>query len=103
MKTETEQKQTAMQRAIQILERQRNSLREMELLGVLLDGEFTHKSNQITTIQITLAQLLPEERKEIESAFDSARMKDEFIAGVSLGDGFEYETAEQYYETKFKQ
>lgn len=56
---------TAIRQAIELLEQQRNSLKEMELLGVLLENEFAHKSNQINTIQIMLSKLIPTEQSQI--------------------------------------
>ena len=42
----------------------------MDLLGVLLDNEFAHKSNQINTIQLMLSKLLPIEEEQIRKAFN---------------------------------
>jgi len=36
---------TVIKQAIELLEQQRKALQEMDLLGVLLENEFAHKSN----------------------------------------------------------
>ncbi len=54
-----------IKQAIELLEQQRNSLQEMDLLGVLLENELTHKSNQINSIQLLLSKLLPVEEKQM--------------------------------------
>jgi len=59
-----------IKQAIEILEQQRNALKEMDLLGVLLDNEFAHESNQINTIQLTLSKLLIKEEQQIKKAFN---------------------------------
>ena len=61
---------TVIKQAIELLEQQRKSLQEMDLLGVLLENELTHKSNQINTIQLLLAKLLPIEEKQIIDAVE---------------------------------
>jgi hypothetical protein len=61
---------SVIKQAIEILEQQRKALKEMDLLGVLLDNEFFHKSNQINTIQLTLSKLLPIEEQQIKKAFN---------------------------------
>ena len=55
--------------AIELLEQQRKSLQEMDLLGVLLTNELIHKSNQISTIQLLLAKLIPSEEEQIKQAY----------------------------------
>jgi hypothetical protein len=61
---------SVIKQAIENLEQQRKSLKEMDLLGVLLDNEFAHKSNQINTIQLMLSNLLPIEEQQIKKAFN---------------------------------
>ena len=56
---------TVIKQAIELLEQQRKALQEMDLLVVLLENEFAHKSNQINTIQMTLAKLIPSEEKQM--------------------------------------
>ena len=58
-----------IKQAIELLEQQRKSLQEMDLLGVLLQNELTHKSNQINTIQLLLAKLIPLEEEQIKQAY----------------------------------
>jgi hypothetical protein len=60
---------TAIKQAIDSLEQQRKALREMELLGILLENEFAHKSNQINSIQILLSNLIETEKLQIEKAY----------------------------------
>ncbi len=58
-----------IKQAIELLEQQRKALKEMDLLGVLLENEFVHKSNQINTIQLLLAKLIPLEEEQIKQAY----------------------------------
>lgn len=84
---------TAIQEALEKLSKQKEYLFEMDLLGVLMDGEFIHKSNQITTIQQVLSNLLEKEKQQIMEAYDSA---------LGLGDR-EEQSSGQYYSETFKQ
>ncbi len=59
------EQKTVIRQAIDLLEQQRKSLQEMDLLGVLLENELAHKSNQINTIQILLSKLIPAEEKQM--------------------------------------
>jgi len=61
---------SVIKQAIELLEQQRKALKEMDLLGVLLESEFAHKSNQINTIQLTLLKFLPIEEEQIKKAFN---------------------------------
>ena len=56
---------TVIQQAIELLEQQRKVLQEMDLLGVISENELVHKSNQISTIQLLLAKLIPTEEKQM--------------------------------------
>ena len=60
---------TVIKQAIELLEQQRKILQEMDLLGVLLENELTHKSNQINTIQLLLAKLIPTFEEQIKDAY----------------------------------
>ncbi len=61
----TKMKKLVIKQAIELLEEQKKSLQKMDLLGVLLENELTHKSNQINSIQILLSKLLPIEEKQM--------------------------------------
>lgn len=78
---------TAINDAINTLIKQKEYLKEMDLLGVLLENEFIHKSNQINTMQLILENLLEKEKKQIIDALHY----------------FGIEKAEQYYNSIFKQ
>jgi len=86
---------TALAQAIILLEEQRKSLQEMDLIGVLLENELAHKSNQINIIQILLAKLLPIEKQQI---IDAA-MLNHPMSKV----GLTKEQAEQYYNQTYNQ
>jgi hypothetical protein len=88
----TTEKQTPLQKAIFMLEQQINYLQEMDLLGVLLENELIHKSNQIKTIQLLLAKLLEEEKQMVIDAYKSGEK------GEWVGNG----NAEQYFKETYK-
>ena len=54
-----------IKQAIELLEQQKKSLQEMDLLGVLLENELIYKTNQINSVQILLSKLLPVEEKQM--------------------------------------
>mgnify|MGYP006921489575 CR=1 FL=1 len=83
---------TVIKHAIELLEKQRTALKEMDLLGVLLENEFAHKSNQINTIQLSLAKLIPIFEEQIENAF---------VAGSERGTKDIPFNCEQYYSQTF--
>lgn len=56
---------TVIKQAIDLLEQQREALKEMGSLGLLLENEFSHKSNQISSIQIMLSKLIPLEKTQM--------------------------------------
>jgi hypothetical protein len=58
-------KKTAIKQAIELLEKQRDSLQELNSSGVLLKNELNHKSNQINTTQLLLYRLLYVEKKQM--------------------------------------
>ena len=60
---------TVIKQAIELLEQQRKALQEMDLLGVLLENELIHKSNQINSIQLLLAKLIPTSRLVLFTSF----------------------------------
>jgi len=107
---------TAMQTAIQQLEKQREHLKELDSLGVLLRNEFTHKSNQISTIQLMLSRLLPDEKNQIVEAYFKAQQDVVLIVCDAIPNDFEetkkglletangddLEDAEHYYSDKFE-
>lgn len=83
---------TAMQVAIKMLEDKRAALKEMDLLGVLLPNEYSHKSNEINSIQISLSKLLPKERCQIINAWvDGGKM----ISSAKSGEGYFNQTYKQ--------
>jgi len=82
---------TAIMEAISILENHRGYLRELDSSGFLLKNVFTHKSNQINTIQILLSNLLPKEKQQI---IDARINNDSSIRNA--------EEAETYYNEKYK-
>jgi hypothetical protein len=92
---------TVIKQAIELLEQQRKALQEMDLL----ENELTHKSNQINTIQLLLAKLIPTEEKQMID-FHIEVMK---IGLIEEGDrkwSDNYlpkikETAEKYYGQTF--
>jgi predicted transposase YdaD len=63
------EKKLVIKQAIQMLEQQRKNLQEMDLLGVLLENELIHKSNQISSMQILLSKLIPLEEEQIKQAY----------------------------------
>ena len=65
---------TVIKQAIELLEQQRKALQEMDLLGVLLENEFAHKSNQINAIQLSLAKLIPVFEEQIKNAAKSGML-----------------------------
>lgn len=66
---------TAIKQAIELLEQQRKSLQELDLDGLLLENELAHKSNQINSIQLLLAKLIPtEERQMIEFHIEAMKL-----------------------------
>lgn len=90
--------QTAIREAINILEKQRDYLKEMDLLGVLLENEFIHKSNQINTIQLVLSRLLEKEKQQIIDAYEQG--KDD-LCDISYK--IRIREGEQYFTETFKQ
>ena len=64
-------KNTVIKEAIQLLEQQKKSLQEMDLLGVLMESELAHKSSQIDTIKLLLAKLIPIEQEQISFALEA--------------------------------
>lgn len=92
METETEQKQTAMQRLInykfQLVKERGNELSAYDILELVIrEAE----------------SLLPEERKDIEDAYiDAVRIESDDILTPIKEDVVKY-TASQYFTAKFKQ
>ncbi len=84
MKTETEPKQTAMQRLID----------EMKMSTVKVYGE---KALSFEYFLKFAESLLPEERKEIEEAYMDGKVIKHMRTKVDI------ESATEYYQTKFKQ
>jgi hypothetical protein len=64
---------TAISQAIELLEKQREALKEMDLLGLLLENEFAHKSNQINSSQIVISQLHEVFEQQITDAYDDGQ------------------------------
>jgi len=56
---------TLTKQVIEILEDQKKGLKEMDLLGVLLENEYNHKSNQLSSSQIRLSNLREIEKQQI--------------------------------------
>ena len=96
---------TVIKQAIELLEQQRKALQEMDLLGVLLENELTHKSNQINTIQLLLAKLIPTEEKQmIDFHIDVMKIGLIEEGDKKWSDGYLpkiKETAEKYYSQTF--
>lgn len=96
---------SVIKQAIENLEQQRKSLKEMDFLGVLLDNEFAHKSNQINTIQLLLAKLIPTEEKQmIDFHIDVMKIGLIEEGDKKWSDGYLpkiKETAEKYYSQTF--
>ncbi len=63
-------KQTAVRQVIDLLGQKQKHLKELNESGVLLSGEFVHKSNEISSIQILLSRFLETERQQIIDAVD---------------------------------
>jgi hypothetical protein len=63
-------KQTAIRQVIDLLGQKQKHLKELNESGVLLSGEFVHKSNEISSIQILLSRFLAMERQQIIDAVD---------------------------------
>ena len=83
---------TVIKQAIELLEQQRKALQEMDLLGVLLENEFAHKSNQINTIQLSLAKLIPIFEEQIQNAH---------LAGQNSSEEIDGENELEYYKNTF--
>lgn len=90
MKTETEPKQTAMQRLISELEDIKQTKCKTLQEVIFFDG----------VLAIIESKYLPEERKEIEEAYNlgSARTEYDNIAGIKLTI-----SSTEYFTTNFKQ
>jgi hypothetical protein len=56
---------TLTKQVIEILEDQKKGLKEMDLLGVLLENEYVHKSNQLSSSQIRLSNLREIEKRQM--------------------------------------
>ena len=87
MKTETEQ-QTAMQRLIEFIN---------DTQVHLLDS---YKIETLRAIRNKAESLLPEERKEIEEAYNLGSARTEYDDGFGMNLTI---SSEQYFTTKFKQ
>jgi hypothetical protein len=61
-------KKTAIRQVIDLLGQKQKHLKELNESGVLLSGEFVHKSNEISSIQILLSRFLEMERQQIIDA-----------------------------------
>ncbi len=85
MKTETEPKQTAMQRLISQIESM---------------PEFGLNDCHIMKVYRLAESLLPEERKEIEESYNLGSARTEYDDGFGINLTI---SSEQYFETKFKQ
>ena len=62
---------TPMMELIEHLESQRKTLKEMDLLGFLMENEYIHKSNQINTIILKLGEYKEKEKQMVVDAFDA--------------------------------
>lgn len=96
---------TALTELIERLEGQKKALKEMDLLGVLLDNEFIHKSNQITTIQLIISQYKGKEKQQIVDAYNQG-YRDGEMDGVDNGgvlpiDIENYDDANKYFTQTF--
>jgi len=60
---------TAIKQAIERLEKHRENLKELDKSGLLLENEFTHKSNYTNSIQLILSSLLPIEEEQIKQSY----------------------------------
>ena len=61
----TKKQLTAMQKAIKLLDGQKEVLYHLDKDGVLLPNEKIHKTNQINSIQMLLSKLLATERQQL--------------------------------------
>ena len=61
----TKKQLTAMQKAIKLLDGQKEVLYHLDKDGVLLPNEKIHKTNQINSIQMLLSKLLATERGQL--------------------------------------
>ena len=61
---------TPMQELIEHLGSQRKTLKEMDLLGFLMENEYIYKSNQINTIILKLGEYKEKEKQMVMDAFD---------------------------------
>ena len=86
----TEKQMTAMQKAIKLLDGQKEVLYHLDKDGVLLPNEKIHKTNQINSIQMLLSKLLATERQQLIDAIDSASLSTVGLNG------------EYYYNNTFK-
>ncbi len=96
---------TPMENAIMLLEKKREELKEMDLSEILLEDEFVHKSNEISSIQIMLSSLLPQERQMVIDAYNQGYRDGENDAAnpdVGEKDIDDYDDANNYFINKYK-
>ena len=104
---------SVIKHAIELLEQQKKVLRYADSLGVLLPNERIHKSNQISSIQLLLAGLIPREQGQIVNAFTAgqidiakviqASFKERAFEGTIIIPDSDTEDGEEYYKQTFEQ
>jgi len=101
---------SVIKHAIELLEQQKRVLRYADSLGVLLPNERIHKSNQISSIQLLLAGLIPMEQGQIVDAFTAgqidiiqASLEERLLEGAIIIPDNDTEDGEEYYKQTFEQ
>lgn len=102
---------TPMQKLIEILEKRRNEMKKNDEEGLLLKNEYIHKSNEINSIQLIIAKLLPKEEEIIIDAGNTCAMMqylhNEKINKMTTEELLEFSEKEtlthgqEYYNQKF--